>query len=90
MRKVGLCTQNTSIHIIVCTSYKIYKICDLHEIPSCINGEQCVRILKIIQDTVYTVIFKGREFHEFRCKLAEHKILILKKKQWLKETMYST
>ena len=40
--------------------------------------------------TVYAVIFEGRKFHGFRCKLVERKILILEKKQWLKETMYST
>ena len=37
---------------------------------------------------IYTVIFEGSKFYGFRCKLAEHEILILEKKQWLKETMY--
>ena len=36
------------------------------------------------------VIFEGRKFHGFRCKLVERKILIPEKKQWLKETLYST
>ena len=36
------------------------------------------------------VIFEGHKFYGFCCKLVECKILILKKKQWLKETMYST
>ena len=43
-----------------------------------------------IMYTVYAVIFKGRKFRRFRCKLVKREILILEKKQWLKETMYST
>ena len=41
-------------------------------------------------NTVYAVIFKGCKFRRFHCKLIEREILILEKKQWLKETMYST
>ena len=33
----------------------------------------------------YTVIFEGHKICRFHCKLAEHKILILTKKQWLME-----
>ena len=33
------------------------------------------------EHTVYAVIFEGCKFHGFHCKLAEHKILILEKKQ---------
>ena len=41
--------------------------------------------------TVYVEIIKDYKIHVFHCKLAEHEVLILiKKKQWLKETMYST
>ena len=46
-----------------------------------------------MQYTVYGVIFEGSKFCGFHCKLAECEILILEKKQWLKElkeTMYST
>ena len=39
---------------------------------------------------ICTVIFEGRKLRGFHCKLVERKILILKKKQWLKETMYSS
>ena len=46
--------------------------------------------MKALTQTVYMVIFKGHKFSGFRCKLLESKILILEKKQWLKETMYST
>ena len=35
------------------------------------------------------VIFEGHKFYRFLCKLVERKILILEKKQWYKETMYS-
>ena len=41
-------------------------------------------------NTVYVVIFKGHKFHRLRRKLVECEILFLKKKQWLKKTMYST
>ena len=34
--------------------------------------------------TIYAVIFKGRKFCGFCCKLVEREILILEKKQWLK------
>ena len=34
-------------------------------------------------------IFQGTKICRFCCKLAEHKILIFEKKQWLKETIYS-
>ena len=34
-------------------------------------------------------IFEGRKICGFGCKFAERKILILKKKQWLNETMYT-
>ena len=34
--------------------------------------------------TIYAVIFVGRKFCRFRCKLIVRKILILEKKQWLK------
>ena len=30
-------------------------------------------------NTIYAVVFKGRKFHGFCCKLAEHGILILEK-----------
>ena len=40
--------------------------------------------------TVYAVIFEGCKFCGVHCKLIECDILILKKNQWLKETMYST
>ena len=40
---------------------------------------------------VHTVYYMEiYELYEFHCKLAEHKILILKKKQRFKETMYAT
>ena len=44
----------------------------------------------MLRDTIYAVIFEGRKFRGFRCKLVERKILILEKKQWLMETLYST
>ena len=31
---------------------------------------------------------EGHKFHRFCCKFAKHEILILRKEQWLKETMY--
>ena len=37
----------------------------------------------------YVEIFKGRK-NSLLCKPAERKVLILKKKQWLKAKMYST
>ena len=36
----------------------------------------------------HTVIFKGHKFRGFHCKLVEREIVILEKKQWLKETLY--
>ena len=39
-----------------------------------------VHTLVCVPDTVYTVIFEGRKFREFCCKLAEYKILIFEKK----------
>ena len=38
---------------------------------------------------MYVEIFEGRKICGFGCKFAERKILILKKKQWLNETMYT-
>ena len=43
-----------------------------------------------IHNTIYGEIFKDPKISRFHCNLAELKILILKKKQWLKETTYST
>ena len=40
--------------------------------------------------TVFPKIVEGLKICRFHCKLVEHEILILKKKQWLKEMMYST
>lgn len=40
--------------------------------------------------TVYVVIFEGHIFRGFHSKFGKHKILILKRKLWLKETMYLT
>ena len=42
--------------------------------------------------TIYHICgtIEGRKICEFCVKLAECEILILRKKQWLKETMYST
>ena len=49
------------------------------------------RIQYTQRHTVYAVIFEGRKFRGFRCKLVEREIVILEKKQWLnKETLYST
>ena len=42
---------------------------------------------------IVTVIpgnFEGRKFCGFHCKLAGREIFILKKKQWLKETLYAS
>ena len=41
------------------------------------DNETCIVMCNIA--TVYAVIFEGRKFRGFHCKLAEHKILILEK-----------
>ena len=46
--------------------------------------------IRILNNTVYAVIFEGCKFCGFCCKLVKREILILEKKQWLKETLYST
>ena len=51
MRKPGLCTQNTPIHIIVCISFTVYdsRICKLHEIPY----EILLKWQKLCQNSVF-------------------------------------
>ena len=49
MRKPGLCTQNTPIHIIVCIFITVQDLqksvnCTRLSMNSCINGENCAGI----------------------------------------------
>ena len=46
-----------------------------------LSGSYPATYLRTYNVTVYTVIFEGRKFRGFCCKLAECKILILEKKQ---------
>ena len=58
------------------------KIPALVYMASGFNGNQLTTL-------PYTEIFNGHKIHEFCFELVEHETLILEKKQWLKETMYS-
>ena len=52
MRKPDLCTQNTSVYIIIVNNsltelsciLKIFAICKLHEIPYILTGEKFVQL----------------------------------------------